>query len=154
MAIPLPGGRDVYTVYAAWSDSGGYPWSGPEAITANRDLSGGTTGAIRPDVTPIISMATEPPSVSFFYIYEAGDPPPDSTFLRFGRPYQTQCDLGTADCTDTPGAPLLPRNVVRPSYRLLAASDPFNPDRAILTWDSLQTDVTNKDVYTTYVVLR
>lgn len=150
----LPGGRDVYTVYAAWSDNGGSGWTGPEAVTANRDLSGGTTGTIRPDVTPIISLATEPPLVSFFYIYEAGDPPPDTTFLRFGRPYQTQCDLGTADCTDTPGAPLLPRNVVRPSYRLLAASDPFNPDRAILTWDSLQTDVTNKDVYTTYVVLR
>lgn len=147
-------GRDVYTVYAAWSDNGGSAWTGPEAITANRDLSGGTTGAIRSDVTPIISMVTEPPSVSFFYIYETGDPPPDSTFLRFGRPYQTQCELGTANCIDTPGAPLLPRNVVRPSYRLLAATDPFNPDRAILTWDSLQTDVLNKDVYATYTVLR
>lgn len=150
----LPGGRDVYTVYAAWSGNGGSAWIGPEAVTANHDLGGGTTGAIRPDVTPIISMATEPPSVSFFYIYETGDPPPDTTFLRFGRPYQTQCDLGTADCTDTPGAPLLPRNVVRPSYRLLAAADLFNPDRAILTWDSLQTDILNKDVYATYTVLR
>ena len=148
------GGRDVYTVYAAWSDNGGSVWTGPEAITANRDLSGGTTGAIRPDVTPVISMATEPPSVSFFYIYETGDPPPDTTFLRFGRPYQTQCDLGTADCTDTPGTPLMPRNVVRPSTRLLVAADPFNPDRAILTWDSLQTDALNKDVYATYTVLR
>lgn len=150
----LPSGRDVYTFYAAWSDNGGSGWTGPEAVTANRDLSGGTTGAIRPDVTPVISVATEPPSASFFYIYESGDPPPDTAFLRFGRPYQTQCDLGTADCTETPGAPLLPRNVVRPSYRLLAAADPFNPDRAILTWDELQTDVANKDVYTTYVVLR
>jgi hypothetical protein len=149
-----PGGRDEYTVYAAWSDNGGSAWTGPEAVTANRDSSGSTTGAIRPDVTPIISMATEPPSVSFFYIYESGDPPPDTEFLRFGRPYLTMCDLGTADCTDTPGASLLPRNVVRPSYRLFVAADPFNPDRAILTWDSLQTDVTNKDVYATYVVLR
>jgi hypothetical protein len=148
------GGRDVYTVYAAWSDNGGSGWAGPEAITANRDLSSGTTGAIRSDVMPIISMATEPPSVSLFYIYETGDPPPDTEFLRYGRPYQTQCDLGTTDCTDTPGAPLLPRNVVRPSYRLLAARDPFNADRAILTWDGLQSDVTNKDVYTTYVVVR
>lgn len=147
-------GRDVYTVYAAWSDNGGSAWTGPEAVTTNRDLSGGTTGAIRSDVTPIISMATEPPSVSYFYIYETGDPPPNTTFLRFGRPYQTQCALGTADCTDTPGVPLLPRNVVRPSYRLLAAADPFNPDRAILAWDGLQTDVTNKDVYATYVVVR
>ena len=51
-----------------------------------------------------------------------------------------------------PRRTLLPRNVVRPSYRLLAPPTRFNPDRAILTWDSLQTDVTNKDVYTTYVV--
>lgn len=150
----LPGGRDVYTVYAAWSDNGGSAWSGPEAITANRYLSGGTTGAIRSDVTPIISLATEPSSVSFFYIYETGDPPPDTTFLRFGRPYQTQCELGTTNCTVTPGLPLLPRNVVRPSTRLLAASDPFNADRAILVWDSLQTDIVSKDVYATYVVLR
>lgn len=147
-------GRDLYTVYAAWSDNGGSAWAGPEAITANRDLSGGVTGAIRPDVTPLISLATEPPSVSFFYIYETGDPPPDTTFLRFGRPYQTQCELGTANCTDTPGIPLLPRNVVRPSARLLAAADPFNPGRAVLLWDSLQTDIVNKDVYATYVVLR
>jgi hypothetical protein len=147
-------GRDEYTVYAAWSDDGGSTWTGPEAVTANRDLSSGTTGAIRPDVTPVISMATEPPSVSFFYIYESGDPPPGTEFLRFGRPYQAQCDLGTADCTATPGAPLLPRNVARPSYRLLAAADPFNPGRAILTWDSLQTDALNKDVYATYTVLR
>ncbi|MCZ7672407.1 MAG: hypothetical protein M5U34_37410 [Chloroflexi bacterium] len=147
-------GRDVYTVYAAWSDDGGSAWTGPEAITANRDLSGGTTGGIRSDVTALISMTTEPPSVNFFYIYEAGDPPPDTTFLRFGRPYQTQCELGTATCTDTPGVPLLPRHVVRPSYRLLVAADPFNPDRAILTWDGLQPDVTHKDIYATYVVVR
>jgi hypothetical protein len=147
-------GRDTYTVYAAWSDRGGSAWTGPETVSANRDVSSGTTGAIRPDVTPIISTATEPPSVSFFYIYETGDPPPDTTFLRFGRPYMTMCDLGTADCTDAPGIPLLPRNVVRPSYRLLLAADPFNPDRAVLAWDSLQSDVTNKDVYASYVVLR
>jgi hypothetical protein len=147
-------GRDGYTVHAAWSDNGGSTWIGPEAVTANRDLSGGTTGAIRPDVYPLISTATETPSASFFYIYETGDPPPGTTFLRFGRPYLTMCDLGTADCTDTPGTSLLPRNVVRPSYRLLVAADSFNPDRAILTWDSLQTDITNKDVHATFVVMR
>ncbi|MBK8989843.1 MAG: hypothetical protein IPM39_27910 [Chloroflexi bacterium] len=147
-------GRDVYTIYAAWSDNGGSAWTGPEAVTANRDLSGGVTGAIRPDVTPFISLATEPPSISFFYIYETGDPPPDTTFLRFGRPYQTQCELGTANCTGMPGIPLLPRNVVRPAYRLLAAADPFDPGRAVLLWDSLQTDIVYKDVYATYVVLR
>ncbi|HID54386.1 MAG TPA: hypothetical protein EYP41_20405 [Anaerolineae bacterium] len=148
------GGRDVYTVYAAWSNDGGATWIGPEALIANRDLSGGTTGAIRPDVTPFITTDTEMPSVSFFYIYEAGDPPPDTGFLRFGRPYQTTCELGTTNCTDTPGGPLLPRNVVRPSYRLLAAADPFNPARVFLAWDSLQTDATGKDVYLTYAALR
>jgi hypothetical protein len=147
-------GRDVYTVYAAWSNNGGSAWTGPAAVAANRQRSGGVTGAIRPDVTPLISLATEPPSISFFYIYETGDPPPDTTFLRFGRPYQSQCELGTATCTDTPGIPLLPRQVVRPSTRLLAAADPFNSDRAVLLWDSLQSDIVNKDVYATYTVLR
>ena len=147
-------GRDAYTVYAAWSEDGGRNWAGPAAITANVDATGSTTGAIRPGVTPLIAAATEPPSVSFFYIYEAGDPPPDSSFLRFGRPYQTQCELGTTNCMDTPGIPLLERNVVRPSHTLLAAPDPFNPNRAVLVWDALQTDNENKDVYATYAVLR
>ena len=109
---------------------------------------------MRPDVYPLITTATETPSTSFFYIYEAGDPPPGSEFLRFGRLFVTMCELGTAECGDSPGAPLLPRNVVRPSYRLLLTADPFNPDRAILAWDSLQTDVTDKDVYITYAVMR
>ncbi|MCB8980748.1 MAG: hypothetical protein H6657_25335 [Ardenticatenaceae bacterium] len=147
-------GRDTYTVYASWSEDGGIDWTGPAVMTVNIDATGSTTGAIRSDVTPIIATATEPPSVSFFYIYETGDPPPDTTFLRFGRPYQTQCELGTTNCTLTPGAPLLERSVVRPSTRLLAAPDPFNPDRAVLVWDSLQTDYVNKDVYATYAVLR
>ncbi len=148
------GGRDVYTVYAAWSDDGGSTWIGPEAIAANRDSSNGTTGAVRPDVTPIISAATEPATVSFFYIYETGDPPPDTGFLRFGRPYLTTCDLGTTNCTAAPGAPLLTRSVIRPAVRLLAAADPFNPARVFLAWNSLQTDVTGKDVYLTYAALR
>lgn len=147
-------GRDGYTIYAAWSNSGGTSWTGPAAVTANRDLSGGTTGAIRPDVVPILSTATEPPSVSFFYIYETGDPPPDTTFLRFGRPYQTQCQLGTTNCTDMPGIPLLVGNVTRPVTRLLVTTDPFASGRAFLVWDGLQTDNIRKDIYATYVVLR
>ncbi len=147
-------GRDVYTVYAAWSEDGGRNWAGPAPMTANIDATGSTTGAIRPGVTPLIATATEPPSVSFFYIYEAGDPPPDTAFLRFGRPYQTQCEIGTTNCMDSPGIPLMERNVVRPSHRLFAAPDPFNPNRAVLVWDALQTDNENKDVYATYAVLR
>ncbi|MCC6604587.1 MAG: hypothetical protein IT327_15365 [Anaerolineae bacterium] len=147
-------GHDAYTVYAAWSDDGGSNWAGPVAVTANNDATGSTTGAIRSNVTPIIAAATEPPSVSFFYVYAAGDPPSDTTFLRFGRPYQTQCELGTTNCTDTPGIPLLEHSAVRPSYHLLAAPDPFNSNRAALVWDSLQTDTINKDVFATYAVLR
>lgn len=147
-------GHDLYTIYAAWSDNGGTIWTGPTAVTANRDLSGGITGAIRPDVIPILSAATDPPAVTFFYIYETGNPPPNTTFLRFGRPYQTQCELGTTSCTGTPGTPLLTRSVVRPATRLLVTADPFTKGRALLVWDGLQTDSTHKDIYATYVVLR
>ncbi|MFZ1395998.1 MAG: hypothetical protein WAS33_03825, partial [Candidatus Promineifilaceae bacterium] len=48
-------GRDAYTVYAAWSEDVGFNWSGPDAMTANIDATGSTTGAMRPDVTPIIA---------------------------------------------------------------------------------------------------
>jgi hypothetical protein len=147
-------GRDVYTVYAAWSDNGGSAWTGPEAVAANRTPSGSTTGAIRPDVFPLITTATESPSVSFIYVYESGDPPPGSHFLRFGRPALIVCALGTADCTESPGAPLLHAGLVRPSYRLLVAPDRRDPGRALMAWDSLQTDFSRKDVYATYLVLR
>jgi hypothetical protein len=149
-----PPHRDVYTVVAAWSEDGGATWSGPTAITANRERSGGTTGAIEPDVTPVIARATEPPSVAFFYIYASGDPPPESGLRRFGRPYQSQCAWGMTDCTEMPGTPLLPRPVVRPSTRLLAAADPFDAGRVLLVWDGLQTDEQRRDVYATYAALR
>jgi hypothetical protein len=147
-------GRDVYTVYAVWSTDGGSSWSTVTPIAENRDASGSVTGAIRPAVYPLISTATETPAASLFYIYETGDPPPSTTFLRFGRPTMTVCELGTADCTDSPGLPLLPPHVVRPSTHLLVAADPFNPDRATMTWDGLQTDYLGKDVYATYLVVR
>jgi hypothetical protein len=147
-------GRDVYTVYAAWSGDGGSSWSAATPVVANRDISGGTTGAMRPDVYPVITTATEPASVAFFYVYEAGDPPAGTSFLRFGRPTVTTCELGSTACGDPPGRPLMPRNVVRPGYRLLVAPDPFHQERAMLIWDALQTDYASKDVYATYVALR
>ncbi len=150
--VPI-NGRDEYIVYAAWSSDGGTSWSAPQMVTENR-LDGGISGAIRPAVFPLISTATETPSVSFFTIYEKGDPPPDSDFIRFGRPYVTLCDLGTTDCTDAPGEPLLPRNVVRPTTTLLVTADPFNPERALLVWDGLQTDNVSKDVYATSATIR
>jgi hypothetical protein len=152
-AIP-PFVRDQYTVYAAWSDNGGSSWTGPETVAANQDSSGAVTGAIGPDVYPLISLATEPPTINFFYIYETGDPPPNSAFLRFGRPHQSQCPLGTADCTTPPGSPLLHPGAARPSTRLLAAPDPQQNGRAVLAWDGLQSDNERRDVYATYAVLR
>lgn len=152
-AAPISG-RDIYTVYAAWSRDGGANWSASAPVASNRDGSGATTGAIRPDVFPIVTTATEPPSVGFFYIYESGDPPPGTGFLRFGRPALTMCELGTTECSDSPGTPLLPRNVVRPAYRLLLAPDAFHQERAVLVWDALQTDYAGKDVYATTVVVR
>jgi len=150
--VPI-NGRDAYVVYAAWSSDGGASWSAPQLVSENR-LDGGISGAIRPAVTPLISTATETPSVSFFTIYEKGNPPPDSDFIRFGRPYVTLCDLGTTTCTDAPGEPLLPRNVVRPTSHLLVTADPLNPDRALLVWDGLQTDNVSKDIYATYATVR
>ena len=152
-AIP-PYIRDNYTVYAAWSEDGGRTWTGPDVVAANRDGSGAVTGAIAPDVYPVISLATEPPSVNFFYIYESGDPPPNTDFLRFGRPHQSQCPLGTTDCTTPPGQPLLHPGAARPSSRLLAAADPQQPGRAVLAWDGLQSDNERRDVYATYAVMR
>lgn len=147
-------GRDVYTVYGAWSSNGGSVWSAAAPLVANRDISGGTTGAIRPDVYPVITTATEPPSVGLFYVYETGDPPAGTSFLRFGRPAMTMCELGTDECSDPPGAHLLARDVVRPSYRLFVAADPFDQERSLLIWDALQMDYTKKDVYATYVAVR
>jgi hypothetical protein len=146
--------RDVYTVYAAWSEDGGSTWTGPAAITANRSGSGGVTGALRPAVYPVITPETETPSVSFIYIYETGDPPPGSDFIRFGRPHMTVCELGAAECSDPPGAPLLPRNAVRPTTRLALAPDPFQPGRALLGWDGLQRDAARRDIYASYLTLR
>jgi hypothetical protein len=147
-------GRDIYTVYATWSSDGGSSWSDAMPVVANRESSGATTGAFGSDIYPIITTATDPPSVTFFFVYEAGDPPPGTSFLRFGRPVMVICTLGTPACSEPPGALLLPRNVVRPSQRLFVAADPFDPDRALLLWDALQMDYVHKDVYATYVTVR
>ena len=147
-------GRDTYTAYAAWSADGGSTWSAPVVVTANRDQTGATTGALGPDVFPLVATDVQTPTVSFFYVYESGDPPPGTDFLRFGRPVMTTCALGTDDCTDPPGTPLLPRPVVRPSLALRLAPDPFHPARALMVWDALQTDYARHDIYATTVVAR
>jgi hypothetical protein len=88
------------------------------------------------------------------FIYETGDPPPYTGFIRFGRPYIVQCEIATDNCTDSPGVPLLPRVVIRPVRSLSLFPDPFDPGRALMAWDSLQADVTNKDVHLTTLVMR
>jgi hypothetical protein len=147
-------GRDLYTLYAVWSSDNGTTWSSPSAVVQNRDGSGTVTGAVGNVAYPFISTASAPPTVSFFYIYAAGDPPADSDFIRFGRPHTTQCNWGITNCTPMPGDALLARNAVSPSELLLLANDPFNPDRALLVWDSRQSDIIRKDIHATFVVLR
>ena len=147
-------GRDAYTVYGAWSRDGGGSWSAAVPVAANRDATSSTTGAIGAEAYPAITTAMEPPTVAFFYVYESGDPPAGTTFLRYGRPAMTVCTLGTTDCSSPPGTLLLPRDVVRPSRRLLLAADPFHQERSLLIWDALQADYEHKDIYATYVAVR
>ena len=147
-------GRDLYTVYAVWSADGGASWSAPAAITENREASGGLSGALAADVYPLISLATDPAGVTFSYIYEAGDPALGSEQQRFGRPYTTQCELGTDTCNASPGTPLLARGVVRPAGHLLVTRDLVTPNRAVMVWDSLQLDYRSRDILATYLVLR
>ncbi|MCB9444053.1 MAG: hypothetical protein H6669_07435 [Ardenticatenaceae bacterium] len=150
-----PPARDIYKVYAAWSSNGGGVWTSGEVVAENNSPSTGTTGAIAPNAYPLVTLATDPPSATVFYIYESGDPPPDTAFLRYGRPYAMRCELGTADCDiDNPGEPLFSRQVVRPSYDLLLARDLFNPDQGLLAWTSLQEDYEGQDVFATYVIVR
>src|SRR5690606_1207600 len=120
----------------------------------NRETSGSVTGALQAEVYPLIALTTEPPSVTFTYVYEAGDIPPGTEQRRFGRPYTTQCELGNAICTSNPGTPLLAREGVRPVGHLLLAPDLLTPDRALLVWDSLQLDYRSRDILATYLVLR
>lgn len=149
-AIP----RDVYRVYGAWSSDRGVNWSGKEIITENRELAAGTTGALRAEVYPVILTSTEPDEIAFFYVHESGDPPVDTSFLRYGRPYLTRCEAGTTNCTDTPGEPLFSRNQIRPTTNLIAVSDHHSGDgKVVLLWETLQTDYESKDVHMTLLSL-
>lgn len=146
--------RDEYTLYAAWSADNGRSWSSPFVVTRNATPTAGTTGALGACAYPILNLSNNPPSVSFLYSYESGDPPPGTDFLRYGRPYLTHCTLGTADCTDEPGIPLLSRDLIRPTVGLLAVADPFALDKALLAWESLQPDYESRDLYATFLHLQ
>ncbi len=145
--------RDTYRVYAAWSADRGITWSGKQEITENSELAAGITGALRPMVYPAITTRTDPDSIAFFYVYESGDPPAGTSFLRYGRPYVTRCEAGTTVCTDIPGDPVLPRDLVRPTINLLAVQDHASSGHVVLVWDALQADYQSKDIHMTILSL-
>lgn len=145
--------RDTYRVYGAWSEDRGVTWSEKQEITENTDLAAGTIGALRPMAYPAITTRTEPDSIAFFYIYESGDPPANTSFLRYGRPYVTRCEAGTTNCTDTPGEPIFPRDLVRPTINLAAVQDHTSHDQVVLVWDALQADYESKDIHMTILSL-
>lgn len=148
-----PTTADKYTVQAVWSSDRGQTWQGAHHVTENSELSIGTTGALAPKVFPVISVGTEPDSVTFFYIYEKGDPPPESGLLRFGRLFKTHCELGTNFCESSPGQPILSRMEARPTTGLSVVQDQQTPHQLIMSWSALQTDLTNNDIYTSIFTL-
>ncbi len=144
----------VYTVYTSWSSDKGTSWTTPIEVVQNRDASGSLSGAIPSNVFPLISAETDPPTVSFVYLYAAGNPPSGTNFIRFGRPYIAQCTLISADCTSSPGEPLLERSATRPASQLVAARDALDPSRATLVWTARQSDTHTHDIFATQLVLR
>jgi hypothetical protein len=144
--------RDLYTIYAAWSADRGVTWSEKTEIVSNEDPAAGITGAIGPSVFPAITTDTDPDTVTFFFVYESGDPPANTDFLRYGRPYAVRCDIGTDNCTDAPGQPIFSRSAIQPTINLKVAQTPGD-NRVTLVWDSLQADYENKDIYAAIVSL-
>ncbi|MGB1249623.1 MAG: hypothetical protein ACPG8W_03255 [Candidatus Promineifilaceae bacterium] len=145
---------DIYTVQTVWSNDGGITWVAPTEVVQNREVSGSLSGAIPSNVFPLISAETETPTATFIYLYAAGNPPPNSDFIRFGRPFTAQCDLISAECTPSPGNPVLSRNLVRPVTQLILAKDTLDPNRATLVWTSRQSDTISHDIFATQLVLR
>ena len=148
--LPQP---DTYQVRAAWSENGGSSWYGPVTVAENLLPAAGRSGAIEGQAFPFLSPQTEPATVHFFYLYASGDPPPDTAFIRFGRPYQMHCELASGDCGESPGQPLFSRQNVRPATQLQMVIDPVKRLSAFLTWNSLQADNRSHDIFGTLVIL-
>ena len=144
---------DSYQVRAAWSEDAGARWHGPVTVAENLLPAAGRTGAIEGQAYPFLSPQTEPATVHFFYLFASGDPPPASTSIRFGRPYQMGCELASGHCGDGPGEPLFARPNVRPATTLLLAIEPIERLTAFVTWNSLQADNLSHDIYATNVIL-
>ena len=118
--------RDRYTVYAAWSADGGQSWTGPVPVSENRLPGQGLTGALGPDAYPFLSADGTEPTLHVFALYESGDPPPGTTFIRYGRPVVVGCELGDADLGDARARDLLALGIViaeRVSGAVRAARD-------------------------------
>lgn len=152
-----PAPRDRTTVYAVWSPDGGATWQGPQAVNENRLPGQGLTGIIQPAVYPLLSLDTASPSLHLFAIYAQGNPPPGSSFIRYGRPVVLACvlagsDLADATCADPPGVTLAPETP--PAFDLVVAAHPLDRRRALLGWGGLQTDYRHRDVYAAMVALR
>ncbi|MCA9984440.1 MAG: hypothetical protein KDE59_09110, partial [Anaerolineales bacterium] len=148
--LPQP---DTYQVRAAWSEDNGASWYGPVTVAENLSPAAGRSGAIEGGAYPFLSPQTEPATIHFFYLYASGDPPPDTAFLRFGRPYQMRCELASGDCGESPGQPLFSRQDVRPATGLQMVIDPVKRLSAFLTWNSLQADNRSHDILGTLVIL-
>lgn len=144
--------RDRYTAYAAWSADGGQIWSGPIPVSENRLPGQGLTGALGPDAYPFLSAAGTEPTLHVFAIYESGDPPPGTTFIRYGRPVVVGCELAAGTCDEPPGVVLAADTP--PAADLILAAHPLQARRALLAWSGLQTDYVSRDVYAAMVALR
>jgi hypothetical protein len=144
--------RDRYTVYAAWSADGGQSWNGPFPASENRLPGQGLTGAIGRHAYPFLEAEGQTPRLHLFYIYASGDPPPGTTFIRYGRPVVVGCELATAECDEPPGAVLAAGTP--PASDLILAVHPLQKRRALLAWGGLQTDYVSRDVFATMVTLR
>ncbi|MBK8989729.1 MAG: hypothetical protein IPM39_27335 [Chloroflexi bacterium] len=143
--------RDRYTAYAAWSADGGQSWTGPVPVSENRLPGQGLTGALGPDAYPFVSIAGTEPTLHVFAIYASGDPPPGTTFIRYGRPVVVGCALATGSCDEPPGVVLAADTP--PAADLILAAHPLQARRALLAWSGLQTDYVSRDVYAAGVKL-
>jgi hypothetical protein len=144
--------RDRYTVYAAWSADGGATWSHPFPASENRLPGQGLTGAIQPNVYPFLSVQGQSQRLHLFYIYESGDPPPQTAFIRYGRPVTVSCDLTTGTCDEPQGNGWLAETP--PASDLILAAYPLLTRRGLLAWGGLQTDYERRDVYAVAAAVR
>jgi hypothetical protein len=143
-------GRTI--VRGAWSSDGGRSWSEHFEVVRNAHRGNGQSGKFSSDAYPVIALENEPdPAVVFFMNYEEGDPPPTQPdALRYGRPRIAICELGSTDCTGSPGELLLPSQATRPVIHLSVGVSP-DRQRGLVLWDALQPGEEAKDVYVTSI---